>query len=121
MIRRPVNLIADLARLHPLQQSLAQHEHVQPPAEILLPAAEAVGEVGVVVGVGVQVAPDVDEFGCVGWWLWRLRERRERERLRREWLEKQEQLKQEDIEITYSYWDGSGHRKSVVVRSSLSR
>ena len=42
-------------------------------------------------------------------------ERRERERLRREWLEKQEQLKQEDIEITYSYWDGSGHRKSVVV------
>ena len=48
-------------------------------------------------------------------------ERRERERLRREWLEKQEQLKQEDIEITYSYWDGSGHRKSVVVSSSLSR
>ena len=42
-------------------------------------------------------------------------ERRERERLRREWLEKQEQLKQEDIEITYSYWDGSGHRKSVKV------
>ncbi|KAI4520150.1 XAP5-domain-containing protein, partial [Schizophyllum commune Loenen D] len=43
-------------------------------------------------------------------------ERRERERLRREWLEKQEQLKQEDIEITYSYWDGSGHRKSVVCK-----
>uniref|UniRef100_D8PVN9 FAM50A/XAP5 C-terminal domain-containing protein n=1 Tax=Schizophyllum commune (strain H4-8 / FGSC 9210) TaxID=578458 RepID=D8PVN9_SCHCM len=43
-------------------------------------------------------------------------ERRERERLRREWLEKQVQLKQEDIEITYSYWDGSGHRKSVVCK-----
>lgn len=43
-------------------------------------------------------------------------ERRERERLRQEWLLKQEQLKQEDIEITYSYWDGSGHRKSVLVR-----
>ncbi|KAL1741315.1 XAP5, circadian clock regulator-domain-containing protein [Schizophyllum fasciatum] len=43
-------------------------------------------------------------------------ERRERERLRREWLEKQEQLKHEDIEITYSYWDGSGHRKSVVCK-----
>ncbi|EKM82535.1 hypothetical protein AGABI1DRAFT_82301 [Agaricus bisporus var. burnettii JB137-S8] len=43
-------------------------------------------------------------------------ERRERERLRVEWLTKQEQMKQEDIEITYSYWDGSGHRKSVVCK-----
>ncbi|KAG2020099.1 hypothetical protein CC2G_005473 [Coprinopsis cinerea AmutBmut pab1-1] len=42
-------------------------------------------------------------------------ERKERERLRLEWLAKQEELKAEDIEITYSYWDGSGHRKSVVV------
>lgn len=43
-------------------------------------------------------------------------ERRERERLRQEWLQRQEELKQEEIEITYSYWDGSGHRKSVTVR-----
>jgi protein FAM50 len=42
-------------------------------------------------------------------------ERKERERLRREWLSKQEELKAEDIEITYSFWDGSGHRKSVTV------
>ena len=42
-------------------------------------------------------------------------ERRERERLRVEWLAKQEEMKAEDIEITYSYWDGSGHRKSVTV------
>ena len=42
-------------------------------------------------------------------------ERKERERLRQEWLQKQEETKNEDIEITYSYWDGSGHRKSVVV------
>jgi len=42
-------------------------------------------------------------------------ERKERERLRLEWLTKQEQIKKEDIEITYSYWDGSGHRKTVVV------
>ncbi|KAJ3763880.1 XAP5, circadian clock regulator-domain-containing protein [Lentinula raphanica] len=41
-------------------------------------------------------------------------ERKERERLRQEFLRKQEELKKEDIEITYSYWDGSGHRKSVV-------
>ncbi|KAF9791237.1 XAP5-domain-containing protein [Thelephora terrestris] len=40
-------------------------------------------------------------------------ERKEREQLRQEWLKKQEELKDEDIEITYSYWDGSGHRKSV--------
>lgn len=43
-------------------------------------------------------------------------ERRERERLRQEFLKKQEDMKLEDIEITYSFWDGSGHRKSVVVR-----
>lgn len=42
-------------------------------------------------------------------------ERREREELRQEWLKKQEDMKKEDIEITYSYWDGSGHRKSVMV------
>lgn len=42
-------------------------------------------------------------------------ERREREELRKEWLRKQEEFKNEDIEITYSFWDGSGHRKSIVV------
>jgi len=42
-------------------------------------------------------------------------ERRERERLRLEWLARQDTMKKEDIEITYSYWDGSGHRKSVMV------
>ncbi|KAG6331480.1 hypothetical protein ID866_7612 [Astraeus odoratus] len=43
-------------------------------------------------------------------------ERKERERLRQEWLRKQEELKSEDIEITYSYWDGTGHRKSVMCK-----
>jgi protein FAM50 len=43
-------------------------------------------------------------------------ERKERERLRQEWIRRQEELKQEEIEITYSYWDGSGHRKSVVCK-----
>lgn len=42
-------------------------------------------------------------------------ERKERERLRQEWLQKQEDIKKEDIEVVYSYWDGSGHRKSVTV------
>lgn len=44
-------------------------------------------------------------------------ERRERERLRLEWLAKQETIKNEDIEVVYSYWDGSGHRKTVTVGS----
>lgn len=43
-------------------------------------------------------------------------ERRIREHLRQEWLKNQEIMKKEEIEITYSYWDGSGHRKSVKVR-----
>ncbi|CAE6436820.1 hypothetical protein ACGC1H_004470 [Rhizoctonia solani] len=43
-------------------------------------------------------------------------ERRIREDLRQEWLRKQEELKQEEIEVTYSYWDGSGHRKSVTCK-----
>jgi protein FAM50 len=47
-------------------------------------------------------------------------ERKERERLRQEWLKKQEDTKKEDIEVTYSYWDGSGHRKSVTVSLPLS-
>lgn len=41
------------------------------------------------------------------------RERQEREDLRRQWLKDQETLKNEDVEITYSYWDGAGHRRVV--------
>ncbi|GAB5587624.1 hypothetical protein Unana1_02524 [Umbelopsis nana] len=40
-------------------------------------------------------------------------ERLQREELRQQWLKKQEETKEEVIEITYSYWDGSGHRKTV--------
>jgi protein FAM50 len=45
-------------------------------------------------------------------------DRKEREELRQKWLKMQEAIKQEDIEITYSYWDGTGHRKEVTVRKS---
>jgi protein FAM50 len=38
----------------------------------------------------------------------------ERQRLSQEWKERQEQIKQEKLEITYSYWDGSGHRRTLV-------
>ncbi|KAJ9096650.1 hypothetical protein QFC20_006366 [Naganishia adeliensis] len=46
------------------------------------------------------------------------RERIEREELRKEWLARQDKMKNETIEVTYSYWDGSGHRKSVEVSLS---
>lgn len=42
-------------------------------------------------------------------------ERKMREELRKKWLTEQEEVKKEEIEVTYSYWDGSGHRKSVTV------
>ncbi|XP_062522683.1 protein FAM50A-like [Corticium candelabrum] len=47
-------------------------------------------------------------------------ERRERETLRQEWESEQEKLKDQDIEITYSYWDGSGHRRTVVMKKGNS-
>jgi protein FAM50 len=43
------------------------------------------------------------------------KEREMRETLRQEWLQKQEEIKTEEVEVVYSYWDGSGHRKSVRV------
>lgn len=39
----------------------------------------------------------------------------ERARLEREWDERQELVKKEKIEVTYSYWDGSGHRRHIAV------
>ncbi|XP_013415166.1 protein FAM50A-like [Lingula anatina] len=47
-------------------------------------------------------------------------ENRIREELRQEWAAKQEELKNENIEITYSYWDGSGHRRTVQMKKGNS-
>ncbi|EEF33124.1 protein XAP5 CIRCADIAN TIMEKEEPER isoform X2 [Ricinus communis] len=43
-------------------------------------------------------------------------EQAERERLRKQWLREQEQIRNEPLEITYSYWDGAGHRRVIQVR-----
>ncbi|XP_043271999.1 protein FAM50 homolog [Venturia canescens] len=43
-----------------------------------------------------------------------------REELRQEWATKQNALKEEEIEITFSYWDGSGHRRSVIMKKGNS-
>ncbi|XP_050545295.1 protein FAM50 homolog [Daktulosphaira vitifoliae] len=39
-----------------------------------------------------------------------------REKLRQEWSDKQKFLKEEEISITFSYWDGSGHRRTIVMK-----
>ena len=33
-----------------------------------------------------------------------------------EWEDRQKRIKEESIEITYSYWDGSGHRKTLSMK-----
>ncbi|XP_062573785.1 protein FAM50A-like [Saccostrea cucullata] len=43
-----------------------------------------------------------------------------REQLRQEWEEKQERMKNEEIDITYSYWDGSGHRRQARMKKGNS-
>ena len=50
------------------------------------------------------------------------RERRlyeEKEKTIQEYNEQQERIKQESLEITYSYWDGLGHRRSIVVKKGM--
>ncbi|KAK9108714.1 hypothetical protein Sjap_016774 [Stephania japonica] len=43
-------------------------------------------------------------------------EQAERERLRKQWALEQERIRNEPLEITYSYWDGAGHRRVIQVR-----
>ncbi|XP_058589135.1 protein FAM50B [Neofelis nebulosa] len=40
-------------------------------------------------------------------------ENRLREQLRQEWEARREKVKREEMEVTFSYWDGSGHRRTV--------
>ncbi|XP_060560044.1 protein FAM50A-like [Ruditapes philippinarum] len=43
-----------------------------------------------------------------------------REQIAQEWMQKQEHVKNEEIDITYSYWDGSGHRRQVRMKKGNS-
>ena len=45
----------------------------------------------------------------------RVQEETERRKLKKEYEERQSQLKQQLLEITYSWWDGSGHRRTIQV------
>ncbi|KAM7540186.1 hypothetical protein Aperf_G00000027554 [Anoplocephala perfoliata] len=47
-------------------------------------------------------------------------EKQLREELRREWHAKQAAIKEEEINVTYSYWDGSGHRRQVKMKKGHS-
>jgi protein FAM50 len=45
----------------------------------------------------------------------RVKEERERSNLKKEYEKRQSQLKQQLLEITYSWWDGAGHRRTIQV------
>ena len=47
-------------------------------------------------------------------------EEAKRRQLEKDWKERQVTIREEKLEITYSYWDGSGHRRSVVVTKGAS-
>lgn len=42
-----------------------------------------------------------------------------REELRLEWVMTQASLKDEPITVTFSYWDGSGHRRNVTLKKGM--
>lgn len=44
------------------------------------------------------------------------REEQLRREIKKQYQEEQARIKSEELEITYSYWDGSGHRRSIKVR-----
>ncbi|KAK9807062.1 hypothetical protein WJX72_012353 [[Myrmecia] bisecta] len=58
-------------------------------------------------GVHTDFLPDKDREAA---------EEKLREQLRKEFLLRQQAVKSEPLSITYSYWDGSGHRRKVQVR-----
>lgn len=38
-----------------------------------------------------------------------------RERLKAEWLAEQDRVRKEKIEVVYSWWDGTGHRRVIII------
>ena len=45
-----------------------------------------------------------------------IEENRLREQLKKEWIQKQAEIKAEPLDITYSYWNGAGHRRQLTVK-----
>lgn len=42
-----------------------------------------------------------------------MQQKKEERKLKQEWEHQQEKIKNEKLSITYSYWDGSGHRREI--------
>mmetsp|Transcript_47066 Transcript_47066/g.78127 ORF Transcript_47066/g.78127 Transcript_47066/m.78127 type:complete len:355 (-) Transcript_47066:101-1165(-) len=42
-----------------------------------------------------------------------------RSELEQEWYAQQQEIKSERLEITYSYWDGSGHRRTIEITKGI--
>lgn len=61
-------------------------------------------KVGKSPGVDTRFLPDRER---------EIAEQRERERLKQDWINEQEAIKNEMVRITYSYWDGAGHRRVI--------
>jgi|TARA_B100001142_G_scaffold329026_2_gene390855 protein FAM50 len=77
--------------------------------ECFLPAAKKAGKfatVGKDPGVQTHFLPDKDR---------EMSERDVREKLKAEFIAQQEEIKKEKLEITFSYWDGGGHRRKIEV------
>lgn len=75
--------------------------------QISVPAARKYATLGKDPTVKTEFLPDRD------------REKEEealRIELEKEWVRKQAEIKLQPLEITYSYWDGSGHRNHVTVK-----
>ena len=43
----------------------------------------------------------------------------ERNKIAAEWMAEQEKIKKEKLEVTFSYWDGSGHRRTTILEKGV--
>lgn len=93
-------------------------EEAEEPLDIK-PTKRWMSEEGAVTKKKIRKNPDVDTSFLPD----RDREEHEntmREELRQQWVQQQATLKDQEITITFSYWDGSGHRRSVIMKKGHS-
>lgn len=65
-------------------------------------------------GLGVSFSMSKDP-SAASFFLRDASKEEEKRRLEAEWEEQQERVKKEKVEVTYSFWDGSGHRRTMDV------
>lgn len=90
------------------EEGLPEEDGMEGPgAEALGQKARRVGKLGKDPTVQTSFLPDREREA---------EEQAERELLAKEWQQQQEKIKNEPLSITYSYWDGAGHRRVLQVR-----